>query len=256
MPPCNRAHTDTASADHLFINVGIRNMLEREGRRPVRVRFDGDFRTGGTCKGVTVELPNGQGSIVVALRGADLSDWKKREARLLASSQWVSWLFGPGQTAPRSLLRRNGYSLHLALQDAADGRLLRLGTQLPNGRTHWTDFGDLQLSAGGLVTTASQKQKSPVADRRSSTSDIVQPVPKAPKLKPPRTVILHNDIRITVPEFQALLASIEQRYESTGKSAKARLVAEYARTLRPRGNFVRLDVPFWMRRDIDSALGL
>ena len=84
----------------------------------------------------------------------------------------------------------------------------------------------------------------------------MQPVPKAPKPKPPRTVILHTDTRITVPELQALLAGIEQRYESTGKSTKARLVAEYARTLRPRGTVVRLDIPFWMRRDIDSALGM
>lgn len=175
---CGRAHTDASSADHLFINIGINDLLGRHDRRPAQVRFDGEFDTGGTCHWITVDLPDGGGTVVVALRGADLSEWEEHDERLRSSSRWVSWLFGPGLRAPQRLLQRDGYVMHLLFDDRRADRPLRLGTQLVHAPTDWIDFGDARIGDAGLVTPASSHARR--ADRTPPTAPTPEPVPVSP----------------------------------------------------------------------------
>ncbi|RYF46470.1 MAG: hypothetical protein EOO27_39335, partial [Comamonadaceae bacterium] len=292
---CGRAHTDGSSADHLFINLGIKGLLRHHGRRPAQVRFDGEFDTGGTCHWITVDLPDGTGTIVVALRGADLSAWEEHDERLRSSSRWVSWLFGPGLRAPHRLLQRDGYAMHLMFDDRRTDRPLQLGTQLVHAPTDWIDFGDARIGDSGLATPASAH-----ARRADRTSQPTTPPPTAPEAAPadeaverhvpvPKTVsvsvpspplkmadtpevtetsegtaaarperrmmLLDNGIELPLPELRTLLGRIAQRYGFAENVTQARIVAEWARSL---GSITgdRANLPTWLLRDIATTLGV
>ncbi|MGW4018270.1 putative dsRNA-binding protein [Rhodococcus ruber] len=277
--PCRRTNTDASSADHLFIHAGIKDLLHRDGRRSARVRFDGEFGTGGTCHWITIDLPEEQGVIVVALRGADLSDWQEREERLRSSAPWVSWLFGPGLRAPQRLLHRDGFAMHLLFDNHRPGRPLQLGTQLPDTPTEWIDLSEARFGDNGLTTPASARAHCAHREQPAAPAPAPVPVPPpaevsaepaAPAPVPPpevsaepaasprtvpRMMTLDNGMELPVPELRVLLGRIAQKYGFAEDPAKVRLITEHARALRPDVGR-RVEFPSWLQRDIDAALGV
>ncbi|NKS26553.1 hypothetical protein GS505_12165 [Rhodococcus hoagii] len=248
-PLCHRLHTDGSSADHLFINRDVRDLLHRHGRRPGTTRFDGEFDTGGGCQWVTIDLADGRGVVVVALRGADLSDWEEREDRLRSAAPWVSWVFGPGLRAPQRLLQRDGFAMHLMFDDRAQGRPLQLGTQLLGAPTEWIDFHDARLDDDGLLTPASADARcthrdtltpvttppSAVADPESQLSNPPQP----PQPSEPRTAVLSNGIEMSLPELRAPF----QQHLDTELGVQSRRIGGGVRPLDPGPSVDRIPLP-------------
>ncbi|CAM3106292.1 DRBM domain-containing protein [Prescottella defluvii] len=261
---CHRLHTDGSSADHLFINHGVRDLLHRHGRRPGRTRFDGEFDSGGGCHWITIDLADAQGVVVVALRGADLSDWEEREDRLRASSPWISWLFGPGLRAPQRLLHRDGFAVHLMFDERAPGRPMKLGTQLLAAPTEWIDLHDARFGDDGLVTPAAADARCARRDAAIPPTPMLVPEPQlpAPTAMPvpspvpgARMVPLDNGIEMSLPELRVLLGRLAQRSGFAGDADKSRAIAEHARSLDD-APVDSIAFPLWLQRAIAAELGV
>ncbi|WP_146099058.1 competence protein CoiA family protein [Nocardia nova] len=236
---CRRANLDASSADHLYINRGLTRLLRHHGLQPGGTRFDGQFASGGGCQRLTLDIPHGDGAIVVALRGVNLDTWRDEEDELLRRRSWVNWLFGPGLRAPADLLDRDGRSFHLRFENRPAGRTLLVGAQVTGQPTEWTELERSRIDKAGFSTPYSRALRSPHPESTASAPiPAVDPVPgieAAPAGSDRETsaaassgssayqsvVELEDGSEVALVELRSLLGRLSRRYGFLNQRDKA-----------------------------------
>lgn len=140
---CQRRHTDSASADHLYLSRDLERWLVSHGRGTPAVDLRGDFSTGGTCHQAVLTTRDAQGRISLEFVPDIAEKWE---------GAWRTRLFGPRQRPPAELLKRQGHVLRARLGTDTGRYRTEIGTVTPGNPVQWSNLDQCVLTDRGLTT--------------------------------------------------------------------------------------------------------